>query len=119
MDRISRQRRSWNMGRIRGSDTHPELLVRSMLHNLGLRFRVNVQRLPGKPDIVLKRWGTIIFVHGCFWHQHRACKFAYKPKSRRAFWKRKFLQNVLRDKDISARLRGLGWRIAVIWECEL
>ena len=118
MDRISKEHRSWNMSRIKGRDTKPELIVRSMLHRMGYRFRVNVNALPGKPDIVLPKYKTVVFVHGCFWHRHGRCKQAYTPKSRRRFWLRKFAENVARDRRAKRRLRRLGWRPVVVWECQ-
>jgi len=107
------------MSRIRGRDTGPEKTVRSVLHRLGYRFRLQRRDLPGCPDIVLPRHRTVIFVHGCFWHRHPGCKYAYEPKSRRLFWQRKFRRNVERDEDARERLIVLGWRVLVIWECEI
>ena len=118
MDRLDKNRRSWNMGQIRGRNTIPEVVVRSMLHRCGFRFRLHRKDLPGKPDIVLPKRQTVIFVHGCFWHRHSGCKFAYKPKSRLSFWKAKFLQNVARDRLVKRRLRTMGWKVKVIWECQ-
>lgn len=118
-DRIDRVRRSWNMSRIRGKDTSPELVVRSLLHKLGFRFRLHVKDLPGKPDIVLPRYRTVIFVHGCFWHRHARCKLAYTPKSRVRFWKSKFAGNVARDKKACAQLRRQGWKVLTVWECSV
>ena len=106
------------MGRIRGANTKPERLVRSMLHRMGLRFRLHRKDLPGKPDIVLPKHRTVIFVHGCFWHRHRGCRFAYTPKSRVEFWTRKFEQNVERDRRACRVLRRQGWRVITIWECQ-
>jgi DNA mismatch endonuclease (patch repair protein) len=117
MDSLTRQQRSWNMSRIRGRDTRAELAVRSALHHLGYRFRLHGQ-LPGQPDVVLARHRTAIFVHGCFWHRHRGCKFAYKPKTNVAFWAQKFEKNVLRDSRNSKSLNRLGWRVVVVWECQ-
>jgi DNA mismatch endonuclease, patch repair protein len=117
-DRISKEHRSWNMGRIRGKDTEPEIRVRSLLHRLGYRFRLHDRNLPGRPDIVLRRYRTVIFVHGCFWHRHTGCRYAYSPKSRAAFWEEKFARNVVRDQDAEAALAGAGWRVATVWECE-
>lgn len=119
MDRISKEHRSWNMSRIRGKDTTPELAVRSVLHNLGYRFRIHRKDLPGEPDIVLVKQRTVIFVHGCFWHRHKGCRFAYTPKTRRDFWQHKFEKNVERDTRTKKHLRKLGWRIIVVWECEI
>lgn len=118
MDSLSREHRSWNMSRIRGKDTQPELQVRSALHRLGYRFRLNRHDLPGKPDIVLPRYQTVIFVHGCFWHRHPGCRFAYTPKSRVEFWQAKFQRNVERHREVEEELTALGWRVLVIWECE-
>src|SRR3989338_7179007 len=99
MDTLSPEKRSWNMSRIRGENTKPELAVRSMLHRMGYRFRISDKTLPGKPDIVLPKYRTAIFVHGCFWHRHQGCKYTYTPKSRLDFWSRKFEGNVMRDKN--------------------
>ncbi|MBE3039488.1 MAG: DNA mismatch endonuclease Vsr [Chloroflexi bacterium] len=118
MDRISKERRSWNMSRIRGRDTRPELDVRSVLHRMGYRFRLYRGDLPGKPDIVLPKYKTVIFVHGCFWHRHRRCKLAYTPKSRVAFWREKFQGNTRRDREGKRRLEAMGWHVVVVWECE-
>lgn len=118
-DRISREHRSWNMGRIRAKNTKPELLVRSLLHGLGYRYRLHVRALPGCPDIVLPRHRAIIFVHGCFWHRHRNCRYAYCPKSRQTFWQAKFADNVRRDRKNIRALTQLGWRTLVLWECEI
>ena len=107
------------MSRIRGRDTGPELAVRSLLHKLGYRFRLHVATLPGRPDIVLARYRTVIMVHGCFWHRHSGCKFAYVPKTRRDFWEEKFKSNVARDRRVELQLRELGWRVIILWECEL
>jgi DNA mismatch endonuclease, patch repair protein len=117
-DTISKERRSWNMGRISGKDTGPEKRVRSLLHRLGYRFRLHDKALPGRPDIVLRQYRTVIFVHGCFWHRHRGCRYAYSPKSRVEFWEEKFAQNILRDQDAQAALVHAGWRVAIMWECE-
>ena len=106
------------MSRIRGRDTTPERLVRSHLHRAGLRFRLHV-RLPGKPDIVLPRWSAVVLVHGCFWHRHTGCRYAYTPKSNRSFWMRKFEANVIRDHTVRRQLRTMGWRVITVWECQL
>lgn len=89
-----------------------------MIHRLGLRFRVQCKNLPGKPDAVLKRHRLVVFVHGCFWHRHRKCKYAYTPKSNLPFWTTKFSANVERDKRKASELRRLGWRVITIWECQ-
>lgn len=119
MDTLSPDKRSWNMSRIRGKNTKPELAVRSMLHRLGYRFRIADKTLPGKPDIVLPRYGAVVFVHGCFWHRHPRCKYAYTPKSRIEFWSQKFEANVLRDKNNLSLLKKAGWLPIVVWECEI
>ena len=118
MDRISKEHRSWNMSRIKGRDTKPELIVRSMLHRMGYRFRLHVKTLPGKPDIVLPKYKTVIFVHGCFWHRHKGCKYAYTPKSRQDFWKAKFAANERNDSKATSRRRRRGWRVCTRWECD-
>ncbi len=107
------------MANIRGAHTQPERRVRSLLHSLGLRFRLHQAALPGRPDIVLRRHGTVVFVHGCFWHRHAACRGATTPKTNRGFWQRKFRANVRRDAGNQRDLRAAGWRVVVVWECEL
>jgi len=119
MDIISKEKRSWNMSRIRSKDTKPEKIVRSLLHRMGYRFRLHVKNLPGKPDIVLPKYKTVIFVHGCFWHRHLKCKYAYTPKSRIEFWEKKFVDNIARFKIVKKELEGLQWKVFVIWECEI
>jgi len=116
-DIITPQKRSWNMSRIRCKDTKPEKLVRSMLHKMGFRFALHRKDLPGKPDIVLPKYHTAVFVHGCFWHRHKACKYAYTPKSRKAFWSSKFRENMSRDRRNEKALRKIGWRVITVWEC--
>lgn len=117
-DRLSEERRSWNMSRIRGKDTTPEKAVRSLLHRLGYRFRLHVRNLPGCPDIVLPKYKTVIFVHGCFWHRHRGCKNCTTPTNRREFWVNKLEGNAARDKKHQRALRKLGWKVLIVWECE-
>ena len=117
-DTLSPQERSRLMSRIRGKNTKPELLVRSLLHSMGYRFRLHRRDLPGNPDIVLPRHGVCIFVHGCFWHLHRNCKDARIPKTRTAWWRKKLEGNATRDKHRAAALRHLGWRVITIWECQ-
>lgn len=119
MDTMSPAARSRLMAAIRSKNTLPERLVRRMIHGMGYRFRINVAGLPGKPDIVLARHGKIVLVHGCFWHRHARCRQATTPKSRVAFWKAKFRRNVERDGETRRALRRLGWRVLVVWECEL
>lgn len=119
MDRITKDKRSWNMSRIRGRNTLPERAVRSLLHRLGFRFRLHSHKLPGRPDVVLPRYQSVVLIHGCFWHQHPGCKYAYTPKSRANFWSRKFAGNLARDRRTVDALRDAGWRVIVVWECEL
>ena len=119
VDRISAEHRSWNMSRIRATNTRPELAVRSLLHRLGYRFRLHRSDLPGKPDIVLPKHKTVLFVHGCFWHRHANCRFASAPKSRTEFWNAKFARNIERDVEIRRSLRRLGWKVIIVWECDL
>ncbi len=107
------------MSRIRGTETSPERKVRSMLHRAGYRFRKNVSTLPGKPDIVLPKYRTVIFVHGCFWHRHKGCKQATTPGTNTEFWQKKFERNVANDRKHARQLRRLGWHVITVWECQL
>jgi len=118
-DVFDRTKRSAVMAAIKGKDTKPELTVRRFLHSLGYRFRLHGSEMPGRPDIVLPRLRTVIFVHGCFWHQHRDCRFAVMPKTNVSFWSKKLEANSARDARNSARLRRLGWRVLTIWECHV
>jgi len=118
VDQLTKERRSWNMGQVRGKNTKPELIVRSLLHREGFRFRLHKKDLPGKPDIVLPKYNTIIFVHGCFWHRHPNCHDASIPKTRKDFWVKKFGDNVNRDKKNQSMLRDIGWNVLIVWECE-
>ena len=117
-DRLSKKRRSWNMSRIRGKDTKPEMVVRSLLHRLGYRFRLHGRKLPGRPDVVLPKHKTVVFVHGCFWLRHRKCKNCTTPTNRRAWWLRKLEGNAARDKLHQRALRRFGWKVVKVWECE-
>lgn len=118
MDTLSKEERSIRMSKIRGRDTKPELVVRKLLFRLGYRYRLSVKGLPGKPDIVFKGRRKIIFVHGCFWHQHAGCKIAHIPKSRQTYWAEKFSQNIARDAQNEQLLREAGWDVFTVWECE-
>lgn len=118
-DIVSRSARSRMMSRIRSRDTVPELVVRRFLHREGFRFRVGGSGLPGRPDVVLRKWNVVVFVHGCFWHRHVGCRYAYTPRSNGAFWKHKFRDNVARDRRALASLRSQGWYAEIVWECEL
>lgn len=111
--------RSYNMSRIKGVDTKPEEIVRKYLFSKGFRYRKNDKRYPGKPDIVLPKYKTVIFINGCFWHKHEGCKYFKWPKTNAEFWINKIDGNMERDKRNYAELRNRGWRVLVIWECEL
>ena len=115
----SQETRSYNMSRIKAKDTKPELLVRKYLFCKGFRYRVNVKDLPGKPDIVLPKYKTVIFIHGCFWHGHEGCRYYVLPKSNVEFWERKIERNRNRDAANHMRLRLMGWSVVQIWECQL
>ncbi len=119
VDFLSPRQRSERMSRIRGTNTKPEIVVRRLLHAAGLRFRLHVPKLIGRPDIVLPRYKSIVLVHGCFWHRHTGCSIATTPKSNTSFWRAKFEGNVTRDRRNRAKLRRLGWRVFVIWECQV
>ena len=118
-DKLTPEKRSWNMSRIKGKDTKIEVEVRKYLFSKGYRFRKNDKRYPGKPDIVLPKYHVAIFVHGCFWHRHEGCKDATTPKTRTEFWLEKFDKNVKNDQTKQEKIRELGWKVIVIWECEL
>lgn len=118
-DKLTPEKRSWNMSRIKGKDTKIEVEVRKYLFSKGYRFRKNDKRYPGKPDIVLPKYHVAIFVHGCFWHRHEGCKDATTPKTRTEFWLEKFDKNVKNDQIKQEKIRELGWKVIVIWECEI
>lgn len=118
-DVYDRKTRSYAMSRVRGSDTTPEQIVRKYLFSQGFRYRKNDKRYPGHPDIVLPKYKTIIFIHGCFWHQHPGCKKATIPSSNVAYWKEKLTKNVERDKKEQDQLRSMGWKVLIVWECQL
>lgn len=118
MDVVDQRKRSEMMSRIRSRDTMPEIKVRRIAHAMGLRFRLHRRDLPGSPDLVFPRRHLVLFVHGCFWHRHPHCHFAAVPKTRVEFWSTKFRNNVERDRRVSEQLIRLGWRVAVIWECQ-
>ena len=118
-DMFDRQKRSEIMSKVHSADTTPEMRVRRLLHRLGYRFRLHRQDLPGKPDIVLPRYKTVIFVHGCFWHGCPTCRHAQiRPQANAEYWNKKLDRTLARDKENQARLEALGWRVLVIWECE-
>lgn len=118
-DVLTPEQRHYNMSRIRGKDTKPEEIVRKYLFSKGLRYRKNDKRYPGHPDIVLPKYKTVVFVHGCFWHMHEGCRHARLPKTNTEFWKEKLSRNRERDKNEQRILREMGWKVLVVWECEL
>jgi len=119
MDTFSKTERSDIMRKVRSKDTSPERKVRSLLHRMGFRFRLHRKDLPGNPDIVLPKHSAVVFVHGCFWHRHPGCSRTRTPASRREYWLPKFDRTVRRDADNQAALRRLGWKVIIVWECEL
>lgn len=119
MDVHSKETRSYNMSRIKSKDTKPEILVRKFLHKNGFRFRLHVKSLPGKPDIVLPKYKTIIFIHGCFWHGHHGCKYYKIPQTRTEWWLNKFETNKVNDQKIKEKLLSESWEVITVWECDL
>lgn len=118
-DTLTPRERSERMSRVRSTDTKPEMRVRRLVHGLGYRYRLHVRELPGTPDLVFPSRRAVIFVHGCFWHRHENCALARLPKSRLDFWRKKLESNTTRDAAQQERLRELGWRVLVVWECQL
>ena len=118
-DVVDKATRSRMMSGIKGKDTTPEILVRSFLHQAGLRFRLHDRSLAGTPDLVLKKYSTVVFVHGCFWHQHANCPKATMPNSNKKFWRDKLLGNVARDERVCLALKTAGWNVKTVWECDL
>ena len=119
MDVHSKDIRSYNMSRIKSMNTKPEDMVRKFLFSKGFRYRKNLRKLPGCPDIVLPKYKTVVFINGCFWHVHEGCKYFVWPSSNVEFWQEKLGRNKQRDKDNLAKLTSMGWKVVVIWECEL
>ena len=119
MDVHDKKTRSYNMSLIKGKNTKPEELVSKYLFSQGFRYRKNDVRLPGKPDIVLPKYKTVIFVNGCFWHAHEGCKYFVWPKNNEEFWKNKITGNIRRDSDNYMKLEQMGWNVIVVWECQL
>ena len=115
----SKETRSYNMSRIRSKDTKPEMLVRKFLHAQGYRYRLHDKKLPGKTDIVLPKYKTVIFIHGCFWHGHEGCRYYVVPKTRTEWWLNKLNTNIQKDNNSKELLEKLGWNVITIWECEL
>ena len=118
-DHLTSKERSRNMAAIKSKNTSPEIKVRSLLHRNGYRFRLYNKNLPGKPDIILPKYNTVIFVHGCFWYRHTGCKDCTTPKTNKKYWTEKFNKNIKRDKYVQDELKQLGWNVIVIWQCEL
>lgn len=118
-DRFSEEQRSYVMGRIKSKDTKPEMILRKSLHQLGFRYRLHSSDLPGKPDLIFPKFRICIFVHGCFWHRHEGCPRSTMPKTNTLFWQEKFHRNKNRDTENVIRLIDLGWRVEIVWECEL
>ncbi|MBX8516491.1 very short patch repair endonuclease [Pseudomonas cichorii] len=119
MDVLNPEQRRRCMQSIKGRNTRPEVAVRSICHRLGYRFRISKKNLPGTPDLVFARLNICMFVHGCFWHRHEGCKYAYTPKTRTDFWTEKFLKNRGRDIRVESELSSYGWTVVIVWECEL
>lgn len=117
-DIVTPKQRSKNMSKIKGKNTKPEMTVRSLCHELGLRYRLHREDLPGTPDLVFPKHRLCLFVHGCFWHRHPGCKYTYTPKSRLDFWLPKLAKNVERDAKAQRELEAAGWRVSIIWECQ-
>lgn len=118
-DVLTIEQRRYNMSRIGGKDTKFEILVRSWLHRKGFRFRKNDRRYQGTPDIVLPMYNTIVFINGCFWHRHKGCKYSTSPQTNKKFWENKISNTVIRDKKNTSQLRINGWKVLIVWECEL
>ncbi len=119
MDTVDKKTRSRIMASVKQKNTGPEIQLRRILHRLGLRYKLNDSKLPGSPDLVFPRFNAVIFVHGCFWHAHKGCKFSTKPSSRRDYWENKFKANIKRDKKKCDELLKSGWRVLVVWECAI
>lgn len=118
MDTLTSRQRSARMALVKGRDTRPELAVRRAYWALGARYRLQVKDLPGRPDMIIRKLRLAVFIHGCFWHRHRGCSRTRTPRSRVAFWTKKFTNNVTRDRRARRQLRRAGWRVVTIWECQ-
>lgn len=119
VDHVDRKKRSLIMAAVHSEDTRPEMAVRKIVHGLGYRYRLHVRTLPGRPDLVFPARRKLVFVHGCFWHRHRNCRYASSPKTRRKFWGAKFAANVARDRRIVLELKRMGWAVFTVWQCQL
>ena len=115
----NKETRSYNMSRIRSKDTAPEMIIRKFLFGSGVRFRLHQKNLPGKPDIVFRKYNTVIFVHGCFWHGHKNCKYFVVPKTKTEWWLNKISRNIQNDENATHLFKAAGWNVIVVWECEL
>lgn len=118
-DKVTPEKRSEIMRRVKSKNTQPELLVRRKLHSRGFRFRVHDGKLPGSPDLVFPKYKVALFIHGCFWHRHAGCRAASTPSTNKAYWNKKFKRTLQRDRETSSLLKKLGWRVFVVWECSL
>lgn len=118
-DIVNKETRSRMMAGIRGKDTKPEMALRRALHARGFRYRLHAKQAPGRPDLLFPKFGSAVFVHGCFWHRHDGCRYATTPATRPEFWKTKFATNVTRDRAVHDELLHAGWRVATVWECAL
>jgi DNA mismatch endonuclease (patch repair protein) len=118
-DIITIEQRSWLMSQIKEKNTKPEIAIRKLLHSKGFRFRIHDKRLAGKPDLLLPKYKTVIFIHGCFWHQHPGCSVSHMPKSNIEYWASKLGKNIIRDKKNKKELKKAGWKVIVIWECDI
>ncbi|MWV47129.1 DNA mismatch endonuclease Vsr [Paenibacillus sp. HJL G12] len=119
VDTLTTEERSKMMSKIKSKNTAPEMIVRRYLHNKGFRYRLHDKKLPGKPDLILPKYKAVIFIHGCFWHGHEGCKYFRIPKSNTDYWVKKIDGNLLRDQEKQQLLRDMGWKVSVVWECEL
>lgn len=119
MDIITAEQRSRNMAAIRSGNTRPELYLRKLLFSMGYRYSINSKKVPGHPDIYLRKYNTAVFINGCFWHRHEGCKYSYMPKSRVEFWQKKFEMNIRRDRVVKSELQDANVKCLVIWECSI
>jgi DNA mismatch endonuclease, patch repair protein len=119
MDRLSQERRSFLMSRVRSKNTTPEMRIRRMVFAMGFRYRIHDAKLPGRPDLVFSGRRKVLFVNGCFWHGHAKCRYGKLPKTRKAFWSAKILRNRERDRQAVAALRKSGWKVLTVWQCEI
>jgi len=119
MDKISKEHRSWNMSKIKSNNTLPEIRIRKALWRMGYRYRLHYKKLPGKPDVVIIKHKIVIFIYGCFWHRHKNCIEASRPKTNSEYWENKIIKNIERDKRNKREIVKLGWKVIVIWECNV